>query len=643
LENKSENIEESGDEVTTQITRKEITKEEVVTSVNENDKEETNIIAPSPEYIGKTKSVQSTNLLKEGELIEKKNYENGARYRYCFDGFDKCDETFALQRCYEIRDGNGCSNKKKVCKFRIRKGRCCLMYMCEFKSNIDGNEPSVENLDGVTEISGTPSKDKETHSSKETENSVEDDNAPINDKETEITTENKNSVEDDNSPINDDISPKGEPEGEQEESNDRIEQLEMVDDETKRSTEEQEIDKDIQAKEAKYDETNQMNNQDSAMDENLKNMETRDNNHAQIEEKYILGIEGKDKNDKKENNESIMKNEKNNLKTPCIKGQFNDLQCKKEAHSWCKLQSCAQGSVSRCQFKNKKGKCCRRHRCKVDTTSSKQQEENVKAGETIVKDIPLMYTDKLTLYIGRDTTKKYNDNAWHKEAREKCAAQTKMFDMGCSVTRNSSSDVFCMENYCVCYVKYDKCSVVAGKDVGLVDTTNTDVKDDITKHDQKESELGTEYTTSVEDEEEDEKESGSNKIDTFITAERNNENLNESETSESSDPESKENTDSQNAGFLKKTKPKVMGGSFAKTRTRKTFYQAHIFPVQMLQKLKGGGTTSTYTESSRCTHAKMCPRIEFFCGQRGGQCTAAPDCDHTTELGCKCNLTVQCY
>ena len=38
---------------------------------------------------------------------------------------------------------------------------------------------------------------------------------------------------------------------------------------------------------------------------------------------------------------------------------------------------------------------------------------------------PLMYTEKLTLYIGRDKTDG-NDNIWHKTAKTKCRNQEKI-------------------------------------------------------------------------------------------------------------------------------------------------------------------------------------------------------------------------
>ena len=69
---------------------------------------------------------------------------------------------------------------------------------------------------------------------------------------------------------------------------------------------------------------------------------------------------------------------------------------------------------------------------------------------------PLMYTEKLTLYIGRDANDG-NDTIWHKTAKSKCKNQAERFDLGCSKPREIGSHVFCMKKYCVCYVQYGKC------------------------------------------------------------------------------------------------------------------------------------------------------------------------------------------
>lgn len=69
---------------------------------------------------------------------------------------------------------------------------------------------------------------------------------------------------------------------------------------------------------------------------------------------------------------------------------------------------------------------------------------------------PLMYTEKLTLYIGREPTDR-DDEKWHKVAKTKCQVQAKRFDLGCSKARDISNQVFCMKKYCVCYVQYGEC------------------------------------------------------------------------------------------------------------------------------------------------------------------------------------------
>ena len=70
---------------------------------------------------------------------------------------------------------------------------------------------------------------------------------------------------------------------------------------------------------------------------------------------------------------------------------------------------------------------------------------------------PLMFTEKLTLYIGRDPSAGLSDKDWHGVAKKKCSAQAGRFDLGCSKKREINSRVFCMEKYCVCYVHYGHC------------------------------------------------------------------------------------------------------------------------------------------------------------------------------------------
>ena len=70
-----------------------------------------------------------------------------------------------------------------------------------------------------------------------------------------------------------------------------------------------------------------------------------------------------------------------------------------------------------------------------------------------------MYTDKVTMYIGRDSQKKFSDNKWHHKAEKKCQKISGRFDLGCSEQKRAAkSHVFCMASYCVCYIQYEKCS-----------------------------------------------------------------------------------------------------------------------------------------------------------------------------------------
>ena len=70
---------------------------------------------------------------------------------------------------------------------------------------------------------------------------------------------------------------------------------------------------------------------------------------------------------------------------------------------------------------------------------------------------PLMFTEKLTLYIGRDPEAGTGDKAWHHLAKERCRDQAARFDLGCVEKRKIDSRVFCLEKYCVCYVHYGHC------------------------------------------------------------------------------------------------------------------------------------------------------------------------------------------
>ena len=75
---------------------------------------------------------------------------------------------------------------------------------------------------------------------------------------------------------------------------------------------------------------------------------------------------------------------------------------------------------------------------------------------------PLMYTEKLTLYIGRDA-EEGDDSTWHIAAKKKCSSQAKRFDLGCSKPRKISNHVFCHPKYCVCYVQYGQCNGMSFK------------------------------------------------------------------------------------------------------------------------------------------------------------------------------------
>ena len=88
-----------------------------------------------------------------------------------------------------------------------------------------------------------------------------------------------------------------------------------------------------------------------------------------------------------------------------------------------------------------------------------------------------MYTDKVTMYIGRDSKKKFSDHKWHQKAEKKCKKISGRFDLGCNEQkRTSQSHVFCMASYCVCYIQYEKCSGITSKVEETVSEENDDEK-----------------------------------------------------------------------------------------------------------------------------------------------------------------------
>ena len=78
-----------------------------------------------------------------GEKIAEEKYKNGTRFKYCFDNVENCDESYAIKRCFKIRDGNNCVKQKKGCKFRKKGKRCCLMYKCQLESKREEDEDEI--------------------------------------------------------------------------------------------------------------------------------------------------------------------------------------------------------------------------------------------------------------------------------------------------------------------------------------------------------------------------------------------------------------------------------------------------------------------------------------------------------------------
>merc|ERR1719153_205735 len=126
---------------------------------------------------------------------------------------------------------------------------------------------------------------------------------------------------------------------------------------------------------------------------------------------------------------------------------------------------------------------------------------------------PLMYTDKVTMYIGRDSQKKFSDKKWHHKAEKKCQKISGRFDLGCiEQKRAAKSHVFCMASYCVCYIQYEKCSGIK-KIVEEIMDTDTAVEgendgDDINEDNDNGDEKTTESNLSHEEEHGDDYEDG---------------------------------------------------------------------------------------------------------------------------------------
>ena len=87
------------------------------------------------------------DLLSGGEKVsvdKLKGEEKGVQFRYCFNEFDTCDNTYALARCAQISKENQCKEMKTACKFKYFKespSKCCLRYNC-----LESTSPEMQEI-----------------------------------------------------------------------------------------------------------------------------------------------------------------------------------------------------------------------------------------------------------------------------------------------------------------------------------------------------------------------------------------------------------------------------------------------------------------------------------------------------------------
>jgi len=78
----------------------------------------------------KEDGILEIDVLSTGEKTEEERYNNGTKFRYCFDHFKECNRVFAIEKCIRIRKDNNCIKQSSACKYRKKAKRCCLMYKC---------------------------------------------------------------------------------------------------------------------------------------------------------------------------------------------------------------------------------------------------------------------------------------------------------------------------------------------------------------------------------------------------------------------------------------------------------------------------------------------------------------------------------
>ena len=371
-----------------------------------------------------------------GEKIAEEKYENGTRFKYCFDNVENCDESYAIERCFKIRDGNNCVKQKKGCKFRKKKERCCLMYKCQLESKReeDEDEISPEEKDSIrtndnqsikTETTMNIDKDSQESNSEmqvkttveidkykeDTESETEEDEKQKQkgiseererDKTTTIsgTNEDEEALEnlfgDWSDEVNDDVEHGPEESvdtkekftdsntDDHEENNNKEDRVSETE-EGKTKGHEHVSEENTRAETTPISETNKYDDDlddlfDEESEEEVVNDKKQDGNQNidttlttienEEDRENESGEHGPNRykvedNSKEETNQIPEGESKKNMAPSCTESFENELDCKVNAQSWCRSQTCQNGYVGRCQYKSKQGACCRKYSCKA--------------------------------------------------------------------------------------------------------------------------------------------------------------------------------------------------------------------------------------------------------------------------------------
>jgi len=391
---------------------------------------------------------------------------------------------------------------------------------------------------------------------------------------------------------------------------------------------------------------------------------------------------------------SLVKAEKEKCNPSVCEGQKIRNLCQRSSLSSCKVDlSCEDSCVCWINIG-----CKNRSNIMAvsDEKHSRQQQLILPSG---------MNTERITILMKRtEETSNKSEEQWHRLAKRECESVSHTFDLGCLKPRQAVSHVFCAPGKCTCYIEYGPCK--EEQNIGLLNvleevgrapnSSDGKVYNEESKIDQekKESELKSqieineeegveEVTTKSSTHQEESKEAATEETLKEIEEEDGGDDI-ETENFEQ-DNESEQELETHldepktEKGRLKKNKKEgfehgfdymtsdeytkedsnndqITGDDYydengedyadseeeSPEHTRKTFFQAHIFPQHMLESLKDGGNSSHFIPEDRCTKEDQCPRIEFFCGERDGTCQTDVDCAEKIEDDCLCKLTVRC-